>query len=182
MGKTRPWKTAKTGAASSTINVSKCGSGLKPSWDQRMKERAARAAVQAAQREVDEQIRQEKREIRERREEKQRRKEENRAKGTSFQVVRRAHLARPRRRARRGRLRTRGRRLRTRGRLCTRDLLTTRVRPPADHEHGEAQAHEQEAAQDGAQGRHERRRAEGRRQASHLPEDRWQAGQGQEVE
>ena len=60
MGKTRPWKTAKTGAASSTINVSKCGSGLKPSWDQRMKERAARAAVQAAQREVDEQIRQEK--------------------------------------------------------------------------------------------------------------------------
>ena len=106
MGKTRPWKTAKTGAASSTINVSKCGSGLKPSWDQRMKERAARAAVQAAQREVDEQIRQEKREIRERREEKQRRKEENRAKGTSFQVVRRAHHARPRRRARRGRLRT----------------------------------------------------------------------------
>ena len=100
MGKTRPWKTAKTGAASSTINVSKCGSGLKPSWDQRMKERAARAAVQAAQREVDEQIRQEKREIRERREEKQRRKEENRAKGTSFQVVRRAHLARPRRRGR----------------------------------------------------------------------------------
>ena len=119
MGKTRPWKTAKTGAASSTINVSKCGSGLKPSWDQRMKERAARAAVQAAQREVDEQIRQEKREIRERREEKQRRKEENRAKGTSFQVVRRAHHARPRRRARRGRLRTRGRRLRTRGRLLT---------------------------------------------------------------
>ena len=101
MGKTRPWKTAKTGAASSTINVSKCGSGLKPSWDQRMKERAARAAVQAAQREVDEQIRQEKREIRERREEKQRRKEENRAKGTSFQVVRRA-LAIARGRARSG--------------------------------------------------------------------------------
>ena len=179
MGKTRPWKTAKTGAASSTINVSKCGSGLKPSWDQRMKERAARAAVQAAQREVDEQIRQEKREIRERREEKQRRKEENRAKGTSFQVVRRAHHARPRHRGRRGRLLTCGRlrtRLRTRGRL-----LTTRGRP-ADHEHGEAQAHEQEAAEDGAQGRHERRRAEGRRQASHFPEDRWQAGQGQEVE
>lgn len=115
MGKTRPWKTAKTGAASSTINVSKCGSGLKPSWDQRMKERAARAAVQAAQREVDEQIRQEKREIRERREEKQRRKEENRAKGTSFQVVRRAHLARPRRRGRCSRHRTRGRLFTARG-------------------------------------------------------------------
>ena len=78
----------------------------------------------------------------------------------------------------RGRLRTRYRRLRTRYRR----LLTTRGRPPADHEHGKAQAHEQEAAEDGAQGRHERRRAEGRRQASHLPEDRRQAGQGQEVE
>ena len=136
--------------------------------------------MQAAQREVDEQIPQEKREIRERREEKQRRKEENRAKGTSFQVVRaRLREAVPTRAAcaPAAACAGRGRRLRTRGRL-----LTTRGRLPADHEHGEAQAHEQEAAQDGAQGRHERRRAEGRRQASHLPENRWQAGQGQEVD
>ena len=52
-----------------------------------MKERADRAAVQAAQREVDETIREEKRAEREMREAREQKKKENKDRGLPYQVI-----------------------------------------------------------------------------------------------
>ena len=60
---------------------------LKTSWDRRLKERADRAAVQAAQREVDETIRAEKRQEREEREAREKKKKENKERGLQYQVI-----------------------------------------------------------------------------------------------
>uniref|UniRef100_A0A7S4C5K7 Coiled-coil domain-containing protein 86 n=1 Tax=Chrysotila carterae TaxID=13221 RepID=A0A7S4C5K7_CHRCT len=83
MGKIRSWKPATGIRASGSTNVPQ----LRSSWDKRLQQRAERAALQAAQREVDEKIRSVKQEERKRREEKEKKKEENKQKGMQYQVI-----------------------------------------------------------------------------------------------
>eukprot|EP00308_Calcidiscus_leptoporus_P026891 CAMPEP_0119377710 /NCGR_PEP_ID=MMETSP1334-20130426/46286_1 /TAXON_ID=127549 /ORGANISM="Calcidiscus leptoporus, Strain RCC1130" /LENGTH=124 /DNA_ID=CAMNT_0007396713 /DNA_START=8 /DNA_END=382 /DNA_ORIENTATION=+ len=83
MGKVRKWKGAHAGRASSTTKVPQ----LRSSWEERLQERAERAAVLAAQREVDETIRASKRAEREARQAKEKKKEENKLKGLQYQVI-----------------------------------------------------------------------------------------------
>ena len=83
MGKIRKWKPAVTDKASTT----KAMPHLSKSWAARTKERTERAAVMAAQKEIDEQIRTEKRAEREHREMREKQKEENKEKGQQYQVI-----------------------------------------------------------------------------------------------
>jgi rRNA-processing protein CGR1 len=83
MGKIRKWKPAQTSRSSSTTAVPQ----LRSTWEQRLKQRSDRAAVQAAQRAVDETIRAQKRAEREEREAREKRKEENKEKGLQYQVI-----------------------------------------------------------------------------------------------
>lgn len=85
MGKIRSWKPAHTGRASS--NTAKGGKQIRVSWDQRLQQRADRAAVLAAQHEVDETIRETKRAERAEREAREARKQENRERGLQYQVI-----------------------------------------------------------------------------------------------
>ena len=104
MGKVRSWKPAQRARGSSTTRVPQ----LRDSWEKRLQQRAERAAVQAAQAAIDDQIRTEKQARRtvasltrhpphpslccqaerKQREEKERRKEENKVRGMQYQVVR----------------------------------------------------------------------------------------------
>ena len=83
MGKIRKWKPAATKPSSQNVKVA----GLKVSLERRMQQRAERAAVQAAQRAVDETIKAEKRAEREEREVREKRKQENKEKGLQYQVI-----------------------------------------------------------------------------------------------
>ena len=83
MGKIRKWKSTWKGAAGSTT-VDK---GNKISLEKRLQMRAERAATQAAQRAVDDTIRQQKRAEREEREAREKRKKENKEKGLQYQVI-----------------------------------------------------------------------------------------------
>ena len=60
---------------------------LHTSWDVRMKQRADRTAMLAAQKEVDETIRAEKRADREAREAREKKKQENKERGLQYQVI-----------------------------------------------------------------------------------------------
>uniref|UniRef100_A0A7S3APR3 Coiled-coil domain-containing protein 86 n=1 Tax=Haptolina ericina TaxID=156174 RepID=A0A7S3APR3_9EUKA len=83
MGKVRPWKAPQKSRGTSNIAVGK----IRSSWDQRLQQRAERAAVLAAQKAVDEEIRTQKRAEREAREAKEKKKEENMARGQQYQVI-----------------------------------------------------------------------------------------------
>mmetsp|Transcript_46196 Transcript_46196/g.76391 ORF Transcript_46196/g.76391 Transcript_46196/m.76391 type:complete len:116 (+) Transcript_46196:38-385(+) len=83
MGKTRRWKGVHPTRASGTTAVRQ----LRDSWERRMVDRAERAAVQAAQHEMNEQIRNYKQGLRERRLAKEKKKEENKLKGQQYQVI-----------------------------------------------------------------------------------------------
>ena len=83
MGKIRRWKPAQTSRGSSTTAVPQ----LRKSWDRRLKERADHAAVQAAQKAVDDTIREQKRAEREERERREQKKKENKERGLQYQVI-----------------------------------------------------------------------------------------------
>ena len=83
MGKLRSWKPAAKARASSNIAVP----SLRDSLAKKMKLRAERTATIAAQKALDDEIRQEKREERERREEREQKKKENQERGMQYQVI-----------------------------------------------------------------------------------------------
>lgn len=84
MGKIRKWKGPARDKPFSQTTIDK---GNKSSLEKKMQIRAERAAVLAAQRAVDEQIKAERRAEREAREAKEARKKENKEKGQQYQVI-----------------------------------------------------------------------------------------------